>query len=293
MGGFFQELAKVLAQRWLSLLALPGAFFAAAVWPAATLGQAHALNPDSLVRRSGTAATAVKNLPAGAQILLVVAFLLAATGVGVAVQALAGVTRRIWLGQWPRPLAAPLTRRRRARWSELVERRRVLERDSGDQDRIDAAAHRVNRLALAEPGRPTWMGDRVHAVEAVALNRYGLDLAFGWPRLWLVLPDTVRTELGNAHAAFAAAVATGTWAVPYLVLGVFWWPALLVAVAAGLTGWLRGRSAITDLTSLAEAAVDLHARDLAVALGVTDPDGSGPLSLAEGERATGLIRKGR
>ncbi|MEU0882669.1 hypothetical protein ABZ345_29025 [Lentzea sp. NPDC005914] len=299
MGGFFQELAKVLAQRWLSLLALPGAFFILAAWPAVSLGHARAWDHTLLVQRATSGATALTKLPAGAQVLGVMAFLAAAAGIGLAVQALAGLTRRWWLGQWPRLLAAPLVRRRRARWHKLVAKRRRLEADSReprsreDQDRVDAAAHRVNRLAMAEPGRPTWMGDRVHAVEAVALNRAGLDLTFGWPRLWLLLPDTTRTELGNAHAAFAAAVATGTWAVPYLVLATLWWPAALVAAATGLTGWARARSAITDLTALAEAAVDLHGRELAAALGVVEPDGSGPLTVAEGEQATHLMRKGR
>lgn len=299
MGGFFQELAKVLAQRWLSLLALPGAFFIAAAWPAATLGHAKAWDHALVVQRVNAAATALTKLPAGAQVLVAVVFLAAAAGVGFVVQALAGVTRRLWLGQWPRLLAAPRIRRRRARWHRLVAKRRRLEEDSpeprtpADHDRIDAAADRVNRLAMAEPGRPTWMGDRIHAVESVSLHRYGLDLTFGWSRLWLLLPETTRTELGNAHAAFAAAVATGTWALPYLVLSAFWWPAAVIAAGVGLTGWTRGRSAITDLSSLAEAAVDLHGRELAAALGVVDPEGLGPLTVTEGERTTGLMRKGR
>ncbi|MDX8031863.1 hypothetical protein SK803_16685 [Lentzea sp. BCCO 10_0856] len=299
MGGFFQELAKVLAQRWVSLLALPGAFFIAAAWLAVSLGHSRAWDHALLVQRVNAATTTLTKLPVGLQVLGVVALLAAAAGVGLVVQALAGVTRRLWLGQWPHWLAAPLVRRRRARWHRLVAKRRRLEEDSPepraqvDHDRIDAAADRVNRMAMAEPGRPTWMGDRVHAVESVALHRGGLDLAFGWPRLWLLLPETTRTELGNAHAAFAAAVATGTWAVPYLLLGTSWWPAALMGVATGVTGWARARSAITDLSSLAEAAVDLHGRELAAALGVVDPEGSGPLTVAEGERATNLMRKGR
>ncbi|MCE6997272.1 hypothetical protein LZG04_21055 [Saccharothrix sp. S26] len=299
MGGFFQELAKILAQRWLGLLALPGAFFTAAAWVALTLGQSKALDHTLLTRRATAAATAVKNLPPGAQLLLVLGVLVLAVGVGFAVQALAGLTRRVWLGQWPRRLAAVRTAARRRRWHRLVDLRRELERAAppprtrDEQDRVNAAAHRVNRLALAEPGRPTWMGDRVHAVESVSWHRYGLDLTFGWPRLWLVLPDTTRAELSGAHSAFAASVATGTWALPYLALGVLWWPAALIGLAVGLTGWARARAAITDLSSLAEAAVDLHGRTLVATLGITDPDQVGPLAVGEGEQATDLMRKGR
>ena len=303
MGGFFEQLAKTLADRWISLLVLPGAFFLGAVWLAVNLGHADAWNVALSARRVEDTADTVRDLPSGAQALLVVAVLAAASGVGFVVQGLAGVTRRVWLGPWPRPfvaVAAARTARRRARWHQLVEERRALEAASPgtptreQQDRIDAVAERVSRLAMAEPGRPTWMGDRIHAVESIAHHRYGLDLTYGWSRLWLVLPDAARTELTAAHSAFAAAVATGTWALPYLVLTVVWWPAALIAAGIGLTGWARARSAVADLTTLTEATLDLHGRTLAVALGVGDPtEATGPLTIGEGERITDLVRKGR
>lgn len=303
MGGFFEQLAKTLADRWISLLVLPGAFFLGTVWLAVGLGHADAWDVPLLTRRAEDAAATVADLPAGAQALLVVAVLVAATGVGFVVQALAGATRRVWLGQWPRllgPLAMAWTERRRARWHRLVEERRSLEhaspgtRTREQQDRIDTVADRLTRLAMAEPGRPTWMGDRIHAVESIAYHRHGLDLTYGWSRLWLVLPDAARAELVTAHSAFAAAVATGTWAVPYLLLTVVWWPAVLVAAGIGLTGWARARAAVADLTTLTEAVLDLHGRTLAAALGVGDPtEETGPLTIGEGERITDLVRKGR
>ncbi|WP_158853090.1 hypothetical protein [Saccharothrix deserti] len=303
MGGFFQQLAKILADRWISLLVLPGAFFLGAAWVATGLGQSHAWDVPLLADHANRAAARGSALPAGAQALLLVAVLLVASGTGLVVQALAGLTRRVWLGQWYRPfraLAAARTASRRARWHRLVEARRALEkahpatRTRGQQDEINTVAERANRLALAEPGRPTWMGDRIHAVESIAYHRYGLDLTFGWSRLWLVLPETTRAELTAAHATFAAAVATGTWALPYLVLTVFWWPAALVAAGIGVTGWVRARAAVADLSTLTEAAVDLHGRTLAHALGIGDPaESSGPLTLSEGDQVTDLVRKGR
>ncbi|MEU0162283.1 hypothetical protein ABZ154_26525 [Streptomyces sp. NPDC006261] len=303
MGGFFQQLAKTLADRWISLLVLPGAFFLGAVWLSVNLSHVDAWNVALLTRRAEDAMAEIADLPSGAQALLVVAVLAAASGVGFVVQALAAVTRRVWLGPWPRPfasVAAERTARRRARWHRLVEERRALEavspatRTRERQDRIDTAAQRITRLAMAEPGRPTWMGDRIHAVESIAYHRYGLDLTYGWSRLWLVLPDTARTDLTAAHSAFAAAVATGTWAVPYLLLTAVWWPAVLVAAGIGLTGWARARAAVADLTTLTEATLDLHGRTLAAALGIgDDTEGAGPLTISEGERITDLVRKGR
>jgi hypothetical protein len=296
VGGFFQELAKTLADRWLSLLVLPGAFFLGAVWLAATLGHGDAWDVALLARRTDEMAAAVTAAPGGAQALLAVAVVAGAAGAGFAVQALAGATRRVWLGQWPWPfrgLAAAHTERRRARWHRLVAARRELEQAGGQTARIDALAERANRLAMAEPGRPTWMGDRINAAEVVAHNRYGLDLTFGWARLWLILPDAARAELTTTHSAFAAAVATGTWAVPYLVLTAWWWPAVAVSAAIGVTGWARARAAVADLSTLTEAAVDLHGRALAVAVGAVEPGSTGPLTVTEGERATAIMRKGR
>lgn len=65
------------------------------------------------------------------------------------------------------------------------------------------------------------MGDRIHALETVALNRYGLDLTFAWPRLWLMLPDTTRSEITTANAAFVAAAATST--TGYSPTARRWW----------------------------------------------------------------------
>jgi hypothetical protein len=137
------------------------------------------------------------------------------------------------------------------------------------------------------------MGDRIAAVEQIGLNRYGLDLRFGWSRLWLVPPDTVRAELVAANGQFAVTVVTAAWALLYLVLGALWWPASLIALATSLTGWTRARAAITELTDLSEATLDLHGRTLAIALGTAPPDSTGPLKPCEGEQITHHVRKGR
>ena len=279
MGGFFQQLAKTLADRWISLLVLPGAFFLGAVWLSVSLGHSDAWNV-ALFDPAGREGRGQGRRPAE-------------RGAGTPRRGRTGGRRRYGLrragaghrhparlaGPRPRPfapLAAAGTVRRRARWHRLVEERRGLEaaspvtRTREQQDRIDTVAHRITRLAMAEPGRPTWNGDRIHAVESIAYHRYGLDLTYGWSRLWLVLPDPARTELTAAHSAFAAAVATGTWAVPYLLLTVVWWPAVLVAGGIGLTGWVRARAAVADFTTLTEACLDLYGRTLAAALGVGD-----------------------
>lgn len=300
MNKFFDALATKLAERWATYLVLPGLLFTASAVFGSQAGHQHALDRHTFMETVSDLTAAFARQGVGTQVVLACVVLLVATGVGLVVQALAGGTRAIWLGRWPRPLAQRLSSGRRERWHRLVHHRHALEqarprasRTQEEQRAINRAAQRINRLSPAEPDRPTWMGDRINAVERVALDRYGLDLPFTWPRLWLVLPETTRTEITTAHTAFAAAAATGTWAWPYAFLAVLWWPAALIGTAIMLTGWVRARSAVSDLTTLSEAAVDVHARTLAIELAVSGPESAGPLTVEEGERITSVCRKGR
>jgi hypothetical protein len=288
---FFEELAKNLADRWLALLVLPGGLFLMVAVAGWWLGDRAALDWSRLREGIALLIASVALQAVGMQVVLLVVVLLGAAGVGLAVQPLAGLTRAVWLGTWPGPLARWRVRVRRQKWLGLVAQRQSCSNDH--QADIDLLAARANRIALAEPGSPTWMGDRMRAVEQVAVARYGLDLTFGWPRLWLVLPDTVRAEISATEASFASAVATGTWSLPYLALALVWWPAVVVGMAFGVTGWSRARAAISELGSLSEAAVDLHGRTLALALGVGGPDETGVLPPDQGRKITAIVRKGR
>ena len=297
---FSQELARKLAERWVGLLVLPGALFAVTALAGWHLGWRHAWDLPGLVRHVSSLGAELASRPAATQVLLVIAVGLGASATGLAVQGLAGLTRAVWLGNWPAPLGRPMVAWRQRRWDTLGRRRHDLqrqhpaaERTADQQHAIDRAAASMTRLSPARPGKPTRIGDRGRAVEQVALDRYGLDLTYGWPRLWLVLPEPVRTEITAAHAAFVSAVAVASWAWPYLALAVLWWPSAVIAAIIGAAGWIRGRAAAHDLASLSEAAVDLHGRDLAVLLGVAGPGTAGPLTPAEGGAITAIVRKGR
>ncbi|MFC9256230.1 hypothetical protein [Amycolatopsis thailandensis] len=297
MSDFFKELAKTLAQRWVGLLLVPGALFVVGALVGVRLGHAHALDLSMASQAFTTAATSVAGRAGTVQAVVLVVALLASAGVGLLVQAMAGVTRGLWLGQWPGTI---LTARRVRKWERRLRYRQELEaadpaasRSASAQDKIDRATARMNAVAMARPGRPTWMGDRIHAVEAIAAGRYGLDLPFAWPRLWLTMPETARAEISAANGAFAAAVTVASWAWPTLLLGAFWWPAIVVAVVIGTTGWVRGRAAITDLTALAESALDLYGCALATAVGVETQRTAGPMEVDEGAQVTAIFRKGR
>ena len=117
---------------------------------------------------------------------------------------------------------------------------------------------------------------------------YDLDLSSAWPRLWLVIPEAVRTELTAARDAYTAAARLTGWAMLYLLPALWWWPALPIAAAIAVTAWVRARTATAVLAELIEATVDLYGRDLATQLGIpTD----GPLSREMGLAITTTLRK--
>ncbi|MFD7003805.1 hypothetical protein ACFWA5_48130 [Streptomyces mirabilis] len=299
MGGMLAELGKKLAERWLSLLVLPGALYLAVAATAHVLGHSH---PFCLHRLTGQI-TEWANVPAagsaGGQVVLLAAVLGGAAAVGLAAQALGSLAEQLHLAAdwrtWPagaRSLARRATAWRQTRWETAAEawhhHRDEAARARARGPRVDSVARHAARatmthISLERPARPTWSGDRIHAV-AIRLERdYHLDLAALWPHLWLVLPDTVRTEITAARQALTRATALTAWALLYLPLAAWWWPAATIAAVLAVTSWRRTRSAADTYATLLEAAARLHARDLADRLGL---DPAGPFTRESGGALT-------
>jgi hypothetical protein len=203
----------------------------------------------------------------------------------VVVEVLGRAIRLCWLGYGiPGLVAAPLRAWRRKRW-ERAER--LAATATGDARQRYIAQR--NSVALAYPVSPTWMGDRRWALEIRVRNEYGLDVASVWPRLWTLLPNTIRSAVTAAQSAYCDASRWMAWALVYAVSAAVWWPALVVAVPAAVLGVMRGRIAMAALTELAEAAVDLYGIDLARELGVVGD--KGVLSEADGREINKRTRK--
>ena len=271
MTALLDELGKRLAEKWVALLALPGLLFVAVTAVAVTCGQAHAFDVPALLARAGHVAAVLGGHPVIGQVAAVAVVLLVSVVAGTVVRMATPLTQAVWTGRWPRwarPLARRLTARRECRWTAARERVSAL-REAGDDDGLAHWIEVRNAIALARPARPTWLGDQVAAVESRVANEYGVDLVSAWPRLWLVLSDTERTELRTAAEQFGTKAMQATWAVAYLLLAIVWWPAAIVAVVVGWAAWWDGRTAITAYATLVESVVDLRIRDLAAAAGVT------------------------
>lgn len=291
MGGLLGELGKKLAERWLSLLVLPGALYLAIACLATTLGHRHAVDLALLTDRVSTWAASPAATSAGGQVVLLAAILAAAAGAGLAAQALGSAIERLILAAdwrtWPPPLRqladAQVTRRCK-RWMEAhrtyhhlrtqAEQARRAGAPSDKRQRTDRhdVYRKRNRISLEKPDRPTWSGDRIHAA-AVRLGRdLKVELPIVWPHLWLHLPDTARAEITTARTALARATTLGGWALLYLPLTWWWWPAAVITAVLAVIAWHRTRTTTEVYALLLEAVTRLHLKGLAEHLGI-DPAG--------------------
>ncbi|MFF3263113.1 hypothetical protein ACFYWO_28555 [Streptomyces sp. NPDC002932] len=266
-----------LAERWVSVLLLPGLLYAGGAYVAQLLGHAHWWQLASVGARLDGLREGAKGQGGGQLLLLTVVVLLASATAGLAAQGLGRAAARVGVEPWGVWPAAPLTARRRRRWDRahaayltaLREKARRAARglDTGGLD--TAALGRARDLVcLEEPCSPTWSGDRMAAAGTRVLRAYDLDLESAWPRLWLVVPEPVRAELVEAREKVDAAFRLLGWGVMYLLLGVMWWPALVIGGCTLAVAGRRERNALDAFATLVEAAADVHGRDLALCLGI-------------------------
>lgn len=287
------ELGKKYAERWVSLLVLPGLLFVAAVLTAMTLD--HSLDFSHLADKADRMATSVSQRSGHLALAVAVIPVLSAAA-GLAATAVAKLVARLWFELWPAlPLTTPLVRRRIRRWNAAAQEFNAVRDDTasvstpGYQARLDSRASKRNAISLGPPERPTWMSDRLRSVSTRVWSWYRLDLEFAWPRLWLLLGDGEQESIRAARNRLDSAVTLAGWGVLYTVLTVWWWPSVLVgAVLVGLSH-RQARAAVDTLAHLVEGAFDLHAADLARALGFEVAPGT--LSPTIGAEVTAHLRK--
>ncbi|MFE9174533.1 hypothetical protein ACFYNZ_34740 [Streptomyces kebangsaanensis] len=306
MNPLLATLGDKLTERWLNLLVLPGALFLAATAVGTTLGHRHWHDIDRL----RTTLDDLAALPAldrtGTAALLVALVLLTATAASLAAQFLGSVIERYWLRFGRDPLSRALTARRTRKWQERDAKlgeavghahqtgagpNGAVMIPSSSLARIQALTEARDRVALREPARPTWYGDRMQATADRVEAAYGVDLAALWPRLWLILPEPAVRQIQSAHDSFGAAARLAAWAVGYALLACWWWPAVLAALGCAAVARSHARTALDALAGLIEAAVDVHGRELATRVGLISPEAPGRLAHDTGDGMSAVFRK--
>ncbi len=300
MNALIASLGGKLAERWLVGLVLPGVVFVAVGAMAVRLGHSRWWDLRLLGQELNRFATGPLARDSGTVLLVALGVVLSSTVAAAAAQSLQRLVAALWTDDWGR-LGGALTRRRRRRWAAAMDRYETALRDKARRLRsldtrtepvpdIQALARACDRIALTEPARPTWIGDRMLAAAGRVQACYDLDLASAWPRLWLLLSEDARGPLVLAQNDFAGAARRVGWGVLYVALGLLWWPAALIGLGLCVLGWRQGRSTVSVLADLVEAVVDLHVGTLSATLGHTT---NGTFTTADGHAITLLLRKDR
>lgn len=258
---FAEGLGGKLAESWMSNILTPAFVF----WAGglAALAEAHGWGP--LFAWFG----ALTPMLQGG--LLVVGLLVVAAS-GAVVQQFDMTVLRLFEGYWPvwlRPLQNRLVRRydeaiekAERRFQELALKEGSPALDDDEKQELLALDWRL----MHEPPRglrmPTRFGNVLRAAESRPQIKYGLDSVICWPRLWLVLPESVRAELNGARAALNNAARLSLWGALFLVWTVWSWWAAPVGVLTALLAYRWMLSSAEVYGRLVESTFDLFRTSL-------------------------------
>ncbi|MFF8772142.1 hypothetical protein [Kitasatospora sp. NPDC015120] len=300
MTAFLSTIGDRLAERWISLLAIPGLIYLTALTAALTLGHQHWHDIGRLRARLDALAVDPGTHSPGAIAVSAVAVLAGAAAIGAFVQAVGTWIETVWVAGSHNLVTRRLTARRRRRWlaadsayrTALVAAGRATIAEADDAGRLTEEAElryaARERISLVLPHQPFWTGDRITAPEHRVRRAYQLDLAAAWPHLWLLASDGARAELTSARSSLMSAARLEAWSAAYLLLGALWWPAAVVGLLTAATAATRVRAAAASFADLTEALTDLYGKDLASALGIPC---EGPLTRELGEAMTRALTK--
>jgi len=262
---FWESLATSLANKWITV-STPAMVF----WLGGVLAWTSRHGFGGVERTL----TRFANRPASMQVIVLMILLLGIASSAVVVEQLAIRALPLLEGYWPpwtNPLRYWLVRRKahrlaglRSEWSSVAD---AVHKNtaSAEQRRSYLELDRQLRIwpADARLVMPTRLGNILRAAEGQPWHRYRLESTVTWPRLWLVLPVTVRVEVGGARSALTHGVAAFIWAIAFCSFGVLNIAAVAVGLilAATIYFLILPARAIT-FGSLFEAAYDLHRTEL-------------------------------
>jgi hypothetical protein len=258
------ELQSRIPDRWFFRRLLPATVYVlAAVICGGQLGQAHATDLGLARERIATALKISQSGAAASLVLLAFAVAVCSFVVPVAAAGVDVLASGAW-PWWLVPLGDRVLAARRRRWTDPKELGIAAVR-SGDQGQALRKARLDARRAVTSPEPPagyTWSADQLAATRQRVRERTSLDITASWAALLLVMPESARASLTGARDSYDAACETVAWAVAVVVLGAWWWPAVLLGLLTGFAGWRLLRQSVTGLCELAEAAVAVYAKDL-------------------------------
>jgi hypothetical protein len=118
---------------------------------------------------------------------------------------------------------------------------------------------------------PTRLGNIIRAGEMMPRVKYELDGVICWPRLWLLLTDEVKSELGESRQRLDRAVAGVIWGALFLFWIFLTWLVLIGAIAGIVFAYWLALERAKVFADLVEATFDVHRSKLYDALRLTKP----------------------
>ncbi|MGH3716292.1 MAG: hypothetical protein ACRDT4_22945 [Micromonosporaceae bacterium] len=205
--------------------------------------------------------------------------LVAATGLlACVVSAATPALLRLYEGYWGTPPGRLL-----AAWGRRRHQRRLaaLARDPDAYPQIHL------RYPLpSQPGEvmPTRFGNVLRSAELYPKDRYGIDTAVVWPRLYQVLPERQVTQIAAARGGIDLMVTISALASMFavagggylLATGAPWWRFLLCLWGGAGVAWLAYRGAVATAVTYGQhlrTAFDVHRGELLRQLGLTEEPG--------------------
>jgi hypothetical protein len=188
-------------------------------------------------------------------------------------QRLAEPILKLLEGYWPAwtdPAKKYLTERKtlrlvkgEQRFQELTANQNLREFSALERDELTALESRLRSAPTRSTNRmPTSLGNILRAAEERIASRYGLDVIVCWPRLWLLLPDATRRDLGDARDALDSIAVAWLWSVLFLLWTV-WMPwAALISFAGVVLAYRWIVDAATVYCTLLESVFDLYRGEL-------------------------------
>lgn len=118
---------------------------------------------------------------------------------------------------------------------------------------------------------PTTLGNILRAREYSPIRKYGLDAIICWPRLWSLLPETMRTDLTGARVSLDRLAELWFWGLLFLIwVFLTRWALVIALVWMAVTYWMACQAAMS-FGDLLESAFDLHRFLLYDAMGWHSP----------------------
>lgn len=266
---FFEGFGIKLADRWgeVSGPALTYWFVAVVLW---TLGHGGFAGLRSRLQSLG------KDGPI-TQIAAIVACLIVVSGSVIVVERTTKFATSWLVGSWPRwaerqrvhqvARVARKIEKLDAEWQSATQRAREatppISTDELRSNELDRQLHEYP--SKTHQLMPTRLGNILRASESRIYEKYGLENTVVWPRLWLVLPDSAKGELGAAWSSIDTASSVIVWSLLLLPL-VYVSPFAILAAALGLLAawvWLPDRT--RTFAGLLEATFDVYRTDLYLA----------------------------